>query len=69
MLLNHDNFDDEETVDTNKQMLDSMNQKSLNETANNETFDSIVPKTRDNFVELTKYVKIYFEPNIKKFAI
>ena len=68
MLLNHDNVEDEEAFDTNKVIMsDSMNQKCVNETLNNEAFDSIIPKTKDNFIEMTKYVKIYFEPNIRKY--
>ena len=67
MLLNHENVEDEGALETNKVMSDSMNQRSVNETANSETLDSIIPKTRDNFIELTKYIKIYFEPNAKKY--
>jgi hypothetical protein len=58
MLLNHDHVEDEEAVDNNQVHL---------ETSNNDSNDTVIPKTRENFVELTKYIKIYFEPNVKKF--
>lgn len=63
MLLNNDMVEDNELEDQSKH---KPQYEPLNDNNNNETTTTIA-KTRENFVELTKYLKVYFEPNAKKY--
>ncbi len=58
MLKNESNYEDQSSY--------SETGKDKPKTVKNIPIDYLVPKMRENFIELTKFVKVYFEPNAKK---
>ncbi len=56
--------DDMEIDDNQAMQIDDTD--TLTENIKKVYVDYSVPKTRENFIDLTKTVKLYFEPNAKK---